>query len=206
MLGLVSYAAFYCWRQRRRGAAEATAAAQKLEDDRLELEGYKAAGINPDGFSEQQPEYDARTGMGMVTRNVAVDEYGMPNNEKFGLEASVGGGAAAAAATRPLLRSAPSGSPPGTPHGEGMHDPYSDSFSPIDNNGFGHLDHHQQSPPGMPPSGPLPGVPNRSFSSPRPAVGYGYGGEQQPQRSFTNPNGGQGQGQGGGYWRQDSGF
>lgn len=176
-----------------------------MENERVELEGYKARGINPDGFAEVQPEYDAATGMGTVTRNVPVGgEYGM-GNEKFGAT-GMGMGMAAGAATRPLL-SRDGGSPPGTPHGDVPHDPYSDGFSAINNNGFGHVD-HPQSPhgmPGMPPNGPLPGVPNRSFSNPGAAMhqgGGGYGGDGQPARSFTNPNAGQH----GGYWRQDGGF
>lgn len=200
----MAYSIFYCYRQRRRGAAEAAAASKQMEDDRVELEGYKARGINPDGFSEVQPEYDAATGMGTVTRNVPVGgDYGVPN-EKFGAVGMTMG--AGAAASRPLL-SRDGGSPPGTPHGDVPHDPYSDGFSAIGNNGFGHVDHPQspQSPPGMPPSGPLPGVPSRSFSNPGAAMhqgGGGYGGDGQPARSFTNPNAGQQ----GGYWRQDGGF
>lgn len=172
-LGLAVYAIFYCWRQRRRGAQEANLAAKRMEDERLEMEGYKAAGINPDGFSEATPEYDPKTGM--ATRDVQVSEYGT----------AMGG-----AASRPLLAHAASGSPPGTPGENHVQNPYSDGFSPIDQDGFGHLNH--QSPVGMPPSGPLPGVPgtpNRSFSSPNPQMRSDSVGPVHPERSFTNPNG-----------------
>lgn len=158
-LGLVAYAAFYCVRQRKQGNKEAQLAAQKFEEDRLEMEGYRARGINPDGFSEVQPEYDAKTGM--ATRDVMVAaDYGEPGHEKFGMGAAGG----AAALSKPLLRNGPANaSPPGTPNAYHAHDPYSDSFSPIDNNGLGAI--HSSGPPGLPPSGPLPGVPDRSFSN-----------------------------------------
>lgn len=156
------YALFYCWRQRRRGAQEAQLAAQRQENERVELEGYKAAGINPDGFSEATPEYDPKTGM--ATRDVQVAEYGVGQSEKY---------TGAAAASRPLLsqHNNASGSPPGTPGGQPAQNPYSDGFSPIDQGGFGSLNH---GPAGLPPSGPLPGVPGQTH---------------------------QNQGEGGGYWR-----
>lgn len=195
----MAYAIFYCCRQRRRGAQEAKLAAEKMESDRVELEGYKAAGINPDGFAEVTPEYDAKTGM--ATRDVQVADWTSPQspgqNEKYGTSMAMGG---AAAASRPLLRHDGSGSPPGTPSGQDVQNPYTDGFSPIDHDGFGHLNHG--SPPGMPPSGPLPGVPggpNRSFSSPNAQMRSGSIGPGQPARSFTNPNGYHGEG--GDYWR-----
>lgn len=193
-LGLVAYAVFYCCRQRKRGQQEAAMAAKRQEEERVELEGYKAAGINPDGFSEATPEYDAKTGM--ATRDVQVPgDYGIGENEKY----NGGGMAMAGAAGRPLLSHAASHSPPGTPGGgQPAQNPYSDGFSPIDQTGFGNLNHqHLDSPVGLPPSGPLPGVPggaNRSFSSPNPDMRSGSVGPGQPNRSFTNPNGG-------GYWQ-----
>lgn len=194
-VGLAAYALFYCWRQRRRGAQEAQLASKRMEDERMELEGYKAAGINPDGFSEATPEYDAKTGM--ATRDVQVSEYG---NGGMGMM----GGAAAAAASRPLLSQHASGSPPGTPQDHRAQNPYEDGFSPIDQNGFGHLNHQAlDSPVGLPPSGPLPGMSgqaNRSFSSPNPDMRSASTGPGQPSRSFTNPNGYHGEG-GGDYWR-----
>ncbi|PSR79699.1 concanavalin A-like lectin/glucanase domain-containing protein [Coniella lustricola] len=194
-LGLLAYAAFYCARQRKRGNMEAKMAAQKMEEERLEMEGYKAAGINPDGFAEAQPVYDAKSGM--ATREVQVADYSEPNHEKFGAMAMAGAGAMGAAAARPLLRNG--ASPPGTPNSyNNAHDPYSDSFSPIDNHYGGGVMHHPQSPPmGMPPTAPLPGVPDRSFSNPNAQV-HGDGFETQPQRSFSNRTDGNG---GDGYWR-----
>ncbi|KAI9163997.1 putative extracellular glycosidase [Paramyrothecium foliicola] len=53
--------AFYFFRQRRRGAREAALAAQRMEAERIEIENYKARGINPDGFSDNAPEYGAQT-------------------------------------------------------------------------------------------------------------------------------------------------
>jgi beta-glucanase (GH16 family)/cbb3-type cytochrome oxidase subunit 3 len=48
---------FYFFRQRRRGARENALAMQRAEAERRENEGFKAAGINPDGFTEVAPEY-----------------------------------------------------------------------------------------------------------------------------------------------------
>ncbi|CAN8100711.1 unnamed protein product [Discula destructiva] len=151
VLGVVAYAIFYCFRQRKRGAQEAALAAKRAEEDRLEREGFEARGINPDGFSEAAPTYDAKTGM--ATRNVMVsddfDADGGHNSEKF-----VG--------AQPLLRNVEGyHSPPGTPNAhEGAYaDPYTDGFSPVDHSGHVHSSMYP------PPSGPLPGVPDRSFSS-----------------------------------------
>lgn len=196
---LAAAALFYFFRQRSRGASEAKLAAQRLERERVEMENYKAAGVNPDDFSEQTPEYDARTGMSSLNMD-APTGY---SNEKFGAVAmgAGAGAAAAAAASRPLLRnrSNSNSSHPGSPH---MQTPYSDGFSPIDNNGGAPLPYGNLGHPGMPPNGPLPGPPvNRSFSNPnapmRPTQGVdGYGNIDRmnspgpvPQRSFTNPHG-----------------
>lgn len=193
-LALLGYAAFYCVRQRKRGQLESQMAAQRMEEDRLELEGYKAAGINPDGFAEAQPVYDPKSGM--ATREVQVAEYTELNHEKFGAMTMAGGALGAAAAARPLLRNGPgSGSPPGTPNSyNNMQDPYSDSFSPIDNQYGGGVMHHPQSPPqGMPPTAPLPGVPNRSLSNPSTQLhGDGFETQPQPQRSYSSRTGGNG--------------
>lgn len=153
-LGVVAYALFYCIRQRKRGQQEAALAAKQMEDDRLELEGYKAAGVNPDGFSEATPTYDPKTGM--ATRDVMVADYSAAGgqNEKMM-------GAA------PLLRNQ-SYSPPGTPnaHEDAYSNPYHDGFSPVDHNGQGFSSMHPA------PSGPLPGVPDRSFSNGGQQGGY----------------------------------
>lgn len=152
-LGIVAYAAFYCIRQRKRGAQEAALAAKRMDDDRLELEGYKAAGINPDGFSEATPTYDPNTGM--ATRDVMVADYSAAGqNEKM-------------PGATPLLRNQ-SYSPPGTPnaHEDAYSNPYTDGFSPVDHNGQGYSNMHPA------PSGPLPGVPDRSFSNGGQQGGY----------------------------------
>lgn len=161
-LGVVAYALFYCIRQRKRGAQEAALAAKRMDDERLELEGYKTAGINPDGFSEATPTYDPKTGM--ATRDVMVADYssggmGAGQNEKM----MPGGGA-----MHPLLMQNTSYSPPGTPnaHEDAYSNPYTDGFSPVDHNGQGFSSMHPA------PSGPLPGVPGRSFSHGSQQGGY----------------------------------
>ncbi|KUI64239.1 putative glycosidase crf1 [Cytospora mali] len=60
--GLVGYAAFYCFRQRKQGQQEAAMAARMAEEERVELERYKAAGVNPDGFSDVAPTPNEKYG------------------------------------------------------------------------------------------------------------------------------------------------
>lgn len=168
VVGLLAFAGLTCYKQRKRGAAEAALAAQKSDDERLELEGYKARGVNPDGFSEVQPEYDAATGMGTVTRTVEA--------EKFGAVAMGGAAGAAAMASRPLLNDHQGGSAPGTPYDDVHHDPYSDGFSPIDGGRGGFSNLNGQYGPSSPPSGPLPGPPNQNFSNSGQQGGWGGNG------------------------------
>lgn len=156
VIGVLAYAIFFCFRQRKKGVEEAALAAKRIQDDRMELEGYKAAGINPDGFSEQTPTYDPKTGL--ATRDVLVSEnFTSGQTEKFGAQ--------------PLLRDGGGYSPPGTPnaHQDAYTNPYTDGFSPVDHNGQGYTSMHP------PPSGPLPGVPDQNF---------GHGGQGQGQGYF----------------------
>lgn len=136
-LGVVACAIFMCVRKRKQGAEEAALAAKRMEDERFEYEGYKAAGINPDGFSESAPTYDAKTGMATMVS----DDYAGAQNEKLGAQ--------------PLLRNEGSYSPPGTPnaHESSYANPYSDGFSPVDDNGHVYDSMHAPLP------GPLPGAP-----------------------------------------------
>lgn len=53
-------AIFYCIRQRRRGAREAKIAAARAEAERVELERFKKAGIDPDSFVSSASEYNAK--------------------------------------------------------------------------------------------------------------------------------------------------
>jgi hypothetical protein len=61
-VGLIAaVGAFYCFRQRRRGRAQATAAEQRWNEERAAQESMRKAGINPDSFSGQSTEYDPRS-------------------------------------------------------------------------------------------------------------------------------------------------
>ncbi|ROV87271.1 hypothetical protein VSDG_09883 [Cytospora chrysosperma] len=99
--GLVGYSAFFCFRQRKRGQQEAAMAAQVADEERVEMERYQAAGVNPDGFSSVAPTPDEKFGAAAAARPL------LNNNSN--------------AASR---------SPPGTPQAGGRN-PYNDSFSPI---------------------------------------------------------------------------
>lgn len=66
--GLVGYAAFYCFRQRKQGQQEAAMAAQMADEERVETERYQAAGSNPDGFSSVAATPDEKLGAAAASR------------------------------------------------------------------------------------------------------------------------------------------
>ncbi|KAK1758011.1 concanavalin A-like lectin/glucanase [Echria macrotheca] len=217
---ILAFALFYCIRQRRRGAREAKIAEAKAEQERLELERFKKAGVDPDSFVDSATEYNAkdmRQG-GMSDAN----SYSVPvspndgMNEKWEKAAAIGAGGAAGAAAAgamrspmPLLRDgaqSPRVTSPSTP-ASGFNTPYTDRST------------NARSPgptiPNIgavpPPMGAAANPAMRSFSTPNPNMRAspgpqqpGFGGARtnspapmvpmatpQPQRSFTS--GGYGQ-------------
>ncbi|KLU83023.1 extracellular cell wall glucanase Crf1 [Magnaporthiopsis poae ATCC 64411] len=129
---------FYFLRQRKRGQEESRLAAEREERERVELEQYRKAGINPDSLV-QQTEYNAkdRDDMGSRGGGNSIDGQavipGSPLNEKsWGAPmaaAAIGGAAGGAAAANgmrspsaPLLRDGPSS--PG--HNNGFNGQYYD--------------------------------------------------------------------------------
>ncbi|KAI1645816.1 glycoside hydrolase family 16 protein [Daldinia loculata] len=64
---------FYYFKQRRRGQQEAALAAQRLEQDRVELERFKKEGRDPDALAFDGAEYNAKSGM-------ATTAYGLPDS------------------------------------------------------------------------------------------------------------------------------
>ncbi|ORY67820.1 concanavalin A-like lectin/glucanase domain-containing protein [Pseudomassariella vexata] len=209
-VGAVMIAAlfFYYFRQRRRGQREAALAAQRMEQDRLELERFKKEGRDPDALGYEGAEYDAAT-MGK-SANVNTAVYSMPGNgsdndsRSNSLQSAHGMPEAAAGwdAT-----------------GSNMHSPMPliQNNGPARNNSFGPF---SQSP-GMPNSFPPPTSPpngSRSFSSPGAQMRMGSPGPQnggyqsldhvqsptmmQPEnRSFSAPRApGGGYGGGDGYF------
>ncbi|KAK0654990.1 concanavalin A-like lectin/glucanase domain-containing protein [Cercophora newfieldiana] len=176
---------FYCIRQRRRGSKEAKLAEAKAEEERRELEGFRKAGINPDAFTDQATEYNAKE----MRRDGLSDQnsYSVPtspadaNNEKWQRAAAIGGGAAAGAAAAgamrspmPLLRDGAQSPRVGTPvtPGNPFNDPpYSDRPS---------TSHSAASIPSINHAAPMP--------SP---MGAGVGPSRQYQpgpRSFSSPH------------------
>jgi hypothetical protein len=78
---LIGTLLWYYIRQRRIGAAEAKAAAQREEQERRENAEFARKGINPDGFADHGQEYNARdlrTG-GMADNN----SYRVPDSSPF---------------------------------------------------------------------------------------------------------------------------
>ncbi|KAM7198501.1 concanavalin A-like lectin/glucanase domain containing protein [Rhypophila sp. PSN 637] len=149
---IIVLAVFYCIRQRRRGNREAKIAEAKMQEERLELERYKQAGIDPDSFIANGHEYNAKE---MRDEGISdKDSYSVPNtaaatpttataNEKWGTAAAVGLGAAAGAGAAanananansgmrspmPLLRDGAQS--PHSPQSPGFNAPYSDRPAP----------------------------------------------------------------------------
>jgi hypothetical protein len=173
---------FYCIRQRRRGSREAKLAEAKAEEERKELAGFRKAGVNPDAFTDQATEYNAKE---MRFNGIAdQNSYSVPaspaeNNEKWQMAAAIGGGAVAGAAAAsamrspmPLLRDGAQSPRVGTPvtPGNPFNDPpYSDRPS---------TSHSSASIPSINHAAPMP--------SP---MGVGASRQYQPgPRSFSSPN------------------
>ncbi|KAK3331454.1 glycoside hydrolase family 16 protein [Apodospora peruviana] len=197
---LIIFALFYCIRQRRRGSREAKIAEAKFQAERLELDRFKKAGIDPDSFADAATEYNAKE---MRNEGFAdKDSYSVPNSasatptaltgggkEKWETAAAIGAGAGAGAAAAgamrspvPLLRDGAQ-SPRSPDHSAGFAAPYSDRAA---NTRSPAPSMHQQSmrspPPMMDMRSPSPaGVPPQQHGSYFPP-------QQHPTRSFTNPN------------------
>lgn len=139
---IVAFAIFYCIRQRRHGSRQAKIAEAKYQEERLELDRFKKAGIDPDSFVASGHEYNAKEMRDDgLTDN---DSYSVPNtaaptpttgtgNEKWQTAAAVGVGAAAGAGAAsggamrspmPLLRDGAQS--PRSPQSAGFNAPYSD--------------------------------------------------------------------------------
>ncbi|KAK3934912.1 concanavalin A-like lectin/glucanase [Diplogelasinospora grovesii] len=198
---LVAWALFYCIRQRRRGAREARLAEAKAEEERLELERFKKAGVNPDSFVDEASEYNAedmhRDGLsGKNSYSVPTSPaIASPVNEKWGAGAGLGAaGAGAMRSPMPLLRDgaqSPRVTSPGSDRSP-FNAPYSDravnSRSPAPNVGTYEPSRSPAPTIGMTPPSPATGAPpqpfpqpaSRSFSSPAAQMRVGSPGPQQP--------------------------
>jgi len=204
---LVALMAFYCIRQRRRGAKEAKIANAKFQQEQRELAAFKAAGVDPDSFaSETGAEYNAKemAREGLTSNN----SYSVPSpsspvtNEKWQGATTFGAAGAAAAAAgnprsaMPLLHNGAQSPRIGSP---GPQNPaYNRSIynaspanaadpaaaplmSPMQRSG---------SPAGVPPQQFQQQQPNRSFSTPQTQMRVGSPGPQQGYgaRPLQNPN------------------
>ncbi|KAK3364577.1 concanavalin A-like lectin/glucanase domain-containing protein [Lasiosphaeria hispida] len=197
---LVIFALFYCIRQRRRGAREARLAEAKAEQERMELERFRKAGVDPDSFTDQATEYNAMD----MRRDGLSDKnsYSVPPtpDEKWEKAAAVGVGAgagvAAANAMRspmPLLRDgaqSPRVSPPSSANP--FNDPYSDrptnTRSPATS--FPNVSPHEGSHSPAPYNNGMQSPPGAGMGMGM-GMGMGAAGQQHPHpatRSFSNPN------------------
>lgn len=139
---LIAFGLWYFIRQRKRGAAEASLAARRAEDERLELEGFHKRGIDPDSFAGSTgTEYNASD----ISKNGVVQEntYSVPATH----EKNVWNAAPVAAGAAGIGAAAGMRSYNDSPNGQGQ------VLSPL-----------RTQSPGMPPSGPLPMAPSRSTS------------------------------------------
>ncbi|KAM0326365.1 hypothetical protein ACHAQA_006967 [Verticillium albo-atrum] len=218
VIGLI----FYIFRQRRRGARESAEAARRVEEERVEMDGFKKSGINPDGFAGPTgADYNSRA-IGKegsfreesydmpVTASSPLHGSGMPekgwNSTAYSGAAGVGAGAGAAAGAAAAMRSPTApllGHDGQTSPRMRSPAPYSDVASP--------RGQQFQSPlrtpsPGMPPQGPLPMSPNRSVSTPQQFGNQRMGSPAppQPSRSFSNNQYGDGTDQS--FWNNNGGY
>ncbi|KAI0384414.1 glycoside hydrolase family 16 protein [Hypomontagnella monticulosa] len=183
---------FYYFKQRRRGKAEAALAAQRQDQERMELERFKKEGRNPDALAFDGAEYDAKSGMATATYAVPDSPPGSSAGPPEKAWDPTGSGPGAAA--MPLLREdamSPrhAGPAPGFP-------------PPSRNNSNSYASPIRSQSPGLPPQYPLPtpqSPVNRTFSpsnanapmrhgSPGPQAG-GYG---VPRINSPAPNRGPG--------------
>lgn len=195
---LVVVMAFYCIRQRRRGAKEARIAEAKYQEEQRELAAFKARGVDPDSFaSETGADYDAKEMArdGLATdRSYSVPSAQSPTNEKWQGATTFGGASAAAIAAggarspMPLHDGADSPLLPGSAPQSPDYDRSLSIASPM-----------RSGSPAVPPQQRLQQFqqpPSRSFSSPNAQMRLGSPGPQQsygmqplgapqPHRSFT---------------------
>lgn len=178
---------FYCIKQRRRGASEARMALQQSEAERMEMNRFDKAGVNPDGFTEQATEYNPHDMKAGGVRG--SNYYNVPNestssfgtNEKAWEGAAAGAGAAGGvAALRSQTQSPRINSP-----GPGSFYDARSTQSPVQS-GFA------SPPPPGPMRTPSPGM-TRGPGSPGPQQAYGShrmqqdGGPMSPgARSFSD--------------------
>jgi hypothetical protein len=188
---LVILMAFYCIRQRRRGAKEARIADAKYQQEQQELAALKAAGVDPDSFaSETGAEYNAKdmAREGLTTNNsysVPSPSSQSPTNEKWQGAATFGAASAAAVAAggarspMPLLQDgaqSPRITSP-APQNSG-YDRSLYNASPVNARGL-----HDGA------SSPAPLIsPMRSGSPAVPPQQRPQQFQQQPNRSFSSPN------------------
>ncbi|OAQ59854.1 glycosyl hydrolase family 16 [Pochonia chlamydosporia 170] len=195
---------WYYFRQRRIGAAEAKAAAEREERDRRENAQFQKNGINPDSFAAHGQEYNARDlrAGGMADNNSyhvpESNPFSGPFDEKSRLgssasNASTMGGAGAAMAGGAMGAAGAMRGQPGRPaspassnhHGFDFGVPPSPGHPPARSHSPGMRSHSpmiRSQSPGMPPPG-SPGSPRqyqmRSDSAPDPYSRMGSPGPHQ---------------------------
>ncbi|KAL2257390.1 hypothetical protein VTK26DRAFT_243 [Humicola hyalothermophila] len=181
---MIVTAIFYCIRQRRRGAQEAKLAAARAEAERVELERFKKAGIDPDSFVSSASEYNAKemrrdgsadddsysiAASPAVTAASPLDFNSNPAST-IGPAAVAGAGAGAAAAGAAAMNSARAASPSVYSERAGNRSP-----APRDN----------PTSPSSRQYGQPPASPNRSYSGPNAQMPRG---SPAPDRGFTSPD------------------
>ncbi|CAK7228534.1 hypothetical protein SBRCBS47491_006937 [Sporothrix bragantina] len=198
---------YYCIKQRKRGREENRLYEQRLASERLELEQFKKAGINPDSLQhESGADYNARemNNLPPPTPDSIADE-----KERAWGAAALGGGVAAGAAggvaAASAMRSPTYGSQQHSPTNDrgfnSNSNPHSPSYdSRFDSNNSDRM--HSPAPPVSPMHSPIPGLPTPLSPT--------YGPGSHTSRSFSAPNAqmraspGPQQGMGGGIMRTQS--
>ncbi|CAK7204818.1 hypothetical protein SEUCBS139899_007580 [Sporothrix eucalyptigena] len=168
---------YYCIKQRKRGREENRLYEQRLAAERLELEQFKKAGINPDSLNnESGADYNARD---MAKDGTASEAgYNVPRtpdsiaDEKERAWGAAALGSAAGVAAASAIRS------PTSDRGFGPN-PQSPRYDTrFDSNNSDRM--HSPAPPVSPMHSPIPGLPT--------PVSPAYGPGSTAHRSFSAPN------------------
>jgi hypothetical protein len=209
---LIFLMAFYCIRQRRRGAKEAKIADAKYQQEQRELAAFRAAGVDPDSFaSETGAEYNAKemAREGLTSNNsysVPSPSTQSPLNEKWQGASTFGAASAATIAAggarspMPLLHDGAQSPRIASPGPQILgYDRSLYNGTPIDprslHGGAGSpapliSPMRTGSPAGLPQqrSQQFAPQPNRSFSSPNAQMRVGSPGPQQAYGMQPQPN------------------
>lgn len=192
---IVAVGLYYCIKQRKRGREENRLYEQRLQAERLELEQFKKAGINPDSLTNEGADYNARDMA--KDASASASAYNVPQTpdsiadekERAWGAAAVGGAAGGAAgftAASAMRSPAVDRGFNSTPQSQSQSPGYNNRNMYSNNGSRSPQDDRMQSPhpPVSPMHSPIPGLSSPLHSPTSPTYGPG----STASRSFSAPN------------------